>query len=311
MATPASLDRNLEVKRWSDLLRPLLDDLACPDASLEPLCGVKEAADDTLKLCVRDSSGQPRFAALLSSPLAPDLVARAMERAAAARRVLGFSLGQHVIQPLHTGVIEGRSFCVLPYLSPLRERGPVARLQKHWLAPDLFEWLHGAAERTLADVGSTGRELRFERPLEHLISREGISGRVRSAAEDALLGLRDGKWSARHVLMHGDMWAGNVLLESRGRARRPHLVLIDWPGALVRGYAIFDLVRLCRSFRIRPALLRRELERHAALLSCDPDDTRAHLLAALGQQGLALEHFPVQRYLKMTEICFDTLSEAL
>jgi hypothetical protein len=311
MAMHPSLDRNLEMMKWSSLLGPLLEDLVGPDAGFELLCGEKEAADDTLKLCVRDAAGLPRAAVLVSSAVAPDLVALAMERAAAARRVLGFSLGQHVIEPLHTGVVEGRSFSVLPYLSPMRQKGPRARLQKLWLAPQLLDWLHDVAERTLAEVGSTGREIRFEKPLEHLLDREGISSRVRTAVDEALVGLRDGKWAARHVLMHGDMWAGNVLLAPTGRGRRPRTVLIDWPGALVRGHAIFDLVRLARSFRMRPAVLRRELERHARLLGCKPEDTLAHLLTALGRQGLELEHFPVKRYLKMVSISFDTITEAL
>ncbi len=311
MATPLSLDRNYEVTKWSCLLGPLLEDLVGPVTDLSPMCGEKEAADDTLKLCVRDAAGVPRAAVLVSSALAPDLVARAMERAAAARRVLGFSLGRHVIEPLHTGVIQGRSFSVLPFLPPMRESGPLARLQSLWLAPQLLDWLHDAAKRTLAEVGSSGRRVRFEKPLEHLLEREGVSSRVRAAADRALVGLRDGKWAARHVLMHGDMWAGNVLLSSRGIARRPLTVLIDWPGALVRGYAIFDLVRLAHSLRIRPVLLRRELERHAELLSCRPEDTLAHALAALGHHGLQLEHCPVRRYLRMVETCFDTISEAL
>jgi len=311
MATSPSLDRNFEVKKWSSLLGPLLADLVGPVGDFEPLCGEKEAVDDTLKLCVRDHAGTPRAAVLVSSDVAPDLVARAMERAAAARRVLGFSLGQHVIQPLHTGVFQGRSFSVLPYLTPMRERGVRARLEKRWLEPQLLDWLRAATLRTLTEVGSAGRESRFEKPLEHLLEREGISSRVRAAADDALVGLHAGKWAARHVLMHGDLWAGNVLLAPRGLGQRPLTVLIDWPGAMVRGHAIFDLVRLARSFRMRPALLRRELERHAELLGCKPHDTLAHLLAALGWQGLDLEHFPAQRYLRMVSTCFDTLSEAL
>jgi hypothetical protein len=234
-----------------------------------------------------------------------------MERAAAARRVLGSALGQHVIDPLHAGVIQGRSFSVLPYLTPMRERGLGGRVQKLWLAPSLLGWLRSSAARTLVHVGAAGRETGFKRPLEHLIAREGVSSRVCAAAEDALEGLQAGKWAARHVLMHGDLWAGNVLLSPQGLGRRPLAVLIDWPGALVRGYAIFDLVRLARSFRMRPAVLRGELVRHAELLSCKPEETLAHLLAGLGHQGLELEHFPVQRYLKMVDICFDTLSEAI
>ena len=158
-------------------------------------------------------------------------------------------------------------------------------------------------------MSPAARELRFEQPLEHLLGRDGVESRVRSAAERALGELRDGKWAARHVLMHGDLWAGNVLLDGSGRRARP--VIIDWPGARVQGHAIFDLARFARSFRTRPSRLRRELDRHAEVLGCSREQTLGHLLAALGSQGLDLEHFPVARYLKMVSICFDTLSEAL
>ena len=309
MATSPSRDRELELSAWSRRLEPLLTERVGPRPGFSLLCAEKEAADDTLKLRVCDAAGVPRAAVLVSSPVAPDLIARAMERAATARRVLGPELGAAVIEPLHTGVVEGRSFCVLPYLTPLRERGIAAHVQRAWLAPRILDWLHGVARRTRADLGPAARELHFEKTLEHLILRDGVEGRVRAAAERSLDELRKGKWVARHVLMHGDLWAGNVLLE--GAAHRARPVIIDWPGARVQGHAIFDLARFARSFRIRPGRLRRELDRHAEVLGCTRQQTLGHLLAALGSQGLDLEHFPVARYLKMVSICFDTLSEAL
>ena len=301
----------LELERWSDRMAPPLARLLGHAVELSLLCGGKEAADDTLKLRVADSRGISRAVVLVASPVAPELVARGVERAAAAKAALGPEIGDVILEPLMTGLMERRSYCVLPYHTPMRHRGLVARLQYAWLGPTLLAWLRAAARHTLAPVGSAAREQRFERALTHLLDRDGVSGRVRSAAERSLVRLRDGKWTPRHVLMHGDLWCGNVLLAPAPGLRRPRTILIDWPGAAVRGHAIYDLIRLAQSLRMGRAAVRREIACHAAILGCDPTDTAGHLLAGLGHVGLHIDRFPVARYQAMTDACVATLEAAL
>ncbi|MEZ6192172.1 MAG: phosphotransferase [Phycisphaerales bacterium] len=66
---------------------------------------------------------------------------------------------------------------------------------------------------------------------------------VRRAAEIGIRGLEQGRWKPRFVLMHNDLWKDNILLDDEGR-----IAVIDWPGSTVKGYAMYDLVRLADSF---------------------------------------------------------------
>ena len=309
MATFPSLDIERELADWSQTLGPLLEPLVGSGLDVSPSLGEKPASSDRMKFCVRDASGERRLNVVVSPATQPDLGARAIECAAAAKRVLGPELGDRIQDPVHTGVALGRSFAVFPYLAPVR--GLAGLMRARWLAPPLQGWLRQVAAHTLGDVGSADQETRFQQPLRHLLEREGISGRVRTASEYFLYRLRDGKLPARFVLMHGNLTADNVLLASQGVLRRPRTLLAGWSGALIRGYAIFDLVCLARSFRLTPEQLHTELEHHAELLGCEVDDTRGHLLAALGYCGIGLEGDLVRRYLARVETCMDTISEAL
>ena len=136
------------------------------------------------------------------------------------------------------------------------------------------------------------------------------------AAGEALQSLERGDWSPRFVLMHGDLWEGNILrtpetpADAPG-ASRPPFVLIDWPGARVQGYPFYDLLRITRSMRIGDAILRREVSRHCRLLDTNAAGALGHLLACLGHTGLNLEYFPPEMYAELCVNCLDDLQRAL
>ena len=92
---------------------------------------------------------------------------------------------------------------------------------------------------------------------------------------------------------------------------RDRFVVIDWPGSELRGYAIFDLIRMSQSMRLNTRSLRREIASHCQLLNCGMADSLSYLLAALGHIAMNLEHFPVDAYARMADACFATLEETL
>jgi hypothetical protein len=67
-----------------------------------------------------------------------------------------------------------------------------------------------------------------------------------------------------YVLMHGDFWKGNILIAPKadfpaaGTRWNERFVIIDWPGSITQGYAMFDLIRLAQSFRLSSNALKRD-----------------------------------------------------
>ena len=272
-------------------------------------------ADAPAALRVNDSAGRPLAAILCSAPEAPGMVQRAMSRALQARALLGTELGRPILEPLMQGRVRGLSYAVLPWCDSPSGLRPLWWLQRAALRPALLDWLQRAAAATLRTPAAEESEPRFAAPRRHVAALTAVDAPVRHAARQALERLARGVWQPRTVLMHGDLWRGNLLLRpAPGLARTnwgERLVLIDWAGADPQGHAFYDLVRLSRSLGLPPRALRAEVERHCAVLGCTPRDAMSSLLAALGQIGLALEHFPPAQYAHMARQCCATLDAAL
>ena len=124
------------------------------------------------------------------------------------------------------------------------------------------------------------------------------------------------EWQPKHVLMHGDLWLGNILLKKNPNilnTLKPYdnFVVTDWAGSEVKGYAMYDLIRFAESTNLSSKKIKFEIERHCKLLNCNPVDACSYLLAGLGFIGMNLENFPLNRFISMSESCFLTLSKSL
>ena len=274
-------------------------------------------ADGTTKLMVRDQSGAPAAVVLCASPVAPDMVARGMDRARLAREALGPELGRVICTPLAEGEVRGLSYTVLPYLRPLTDSRLGWRWQRFQLRPALFRWLRLATSSTVSEPSSEEVEDRFQAALSHLEALDTMPPEVQDAARHGLRRLDEGRWSPRFVLMHGDLWKGNVLIDDRDHADRPRrpwverFMIIDWPGAQIDGYGMYDLVRIAESLDLSRRGLRREVQAHCDALDCEVADAISHLAAALGFVGQNLEHFPMDLYVWMAKTCVDRLRAAI
>jgi aminoglycoside phosphotransferase (APT) family kinase protein len=134
-----------------------------------------------------------------------------------------------------------------------------------------------------------------------LAGLEHGDARLHRAVDHALERLDGGHVEPHFVPMHGDFWAGNIL-----SARNPDsypFAVIDWRGSETNGYPIFDLIRLAGSYHFTARRLRDELERHARILGCTVEDTRIHLLAAIGHFAVDRGEMPVDALLKMAIAC--------
>lgn len=275
---------------------------------LESLCGPKAVADDATKLLARDSRGRALAVVLLSSTVDPFLIQRGWDRARAMRRHLGPALGSVILEPINTGLLDGRTFVITPYCRPISPGRLLGRLHRARLRPRVLDWLAQVAERTAARPDAAEIDARFLNPLSAIAADGGLSYGLRRAATQASQDTTSGVWTPRSVAMHGDLWRGNMLFGIHHPAAPfGPLTIIDWPGATPTGYGIYDLVRVARSLGLPPAALRIQLERHRHALGCSLAQTPHHLVAALANLRQNLGHFPHARFARMAEDCLATI----
>lgn len=304
-----------DLKQW--LNAPLADALGIQHGELEfsLLSSGNKVADGTTVLLLGNPADKPRWVILCSPPVAPDMVKRAMDRAHQAKLLLGSSAGSHILDPLAQGYVQGLSYAVLPLCATLSDTR-LWWIQRALLRPSIFHWLRQATECTVRDAEADSIEQNFVAPLQRIIWLEPLRGRLRAAASSAIERLNDGAWTPKHVLMHGDLWKGNILVRPQNNILRrldmsSRFVITDWAGSEVSGYAFYDLVRLADSMRLNASNLSREVNRHCNLLGCERTDATSYLMAALGHISMNLEYFPIERYTQMAKSCFATLERAL
>jgi len=274
--------------------------------SIEPLGPDKPVADQTYKYLVVSSEGKHLAVVLCSPRVSPGLIARGNRRAAEAKRALGPELGAVVLDPLGEGRVDGLSYVVLPYCEPLGEKRLAGWLQRRRVRPRVLDWLLGLTRQTMRDVSEADRHGRFIRPLGRLASAVDACDDVRRAAEWGLKSLEKGGWTPRYVLMHNDLWKGNILLDRGGG-----IVVIDWPGSLMDGYGVYDLLRLADSFGLGDRALGEQVRAHCRVLGCDPRDAVSHLAAGLGHMMDHLDHFPMHRFLPLAEKCVRRITSVV
>jgi hypothetical protein len=276
--------------------------------SLAPFAEHKGVVDETLKLAARTSRGEALGVVLCAPVVAPQLVARSCQRGRAARAALGEELGRVVVTARAEGEHAGLSWALMPQARVLGG-GLVARVEHLWLAGALFAWLRAVVQRSAGAADSAARSC-YEEALAYAAGEPALGDEIRCAARAAQERVARGAWRPRHVVMHGDLWAGNLLGAPGTRPFSRRFVLIDWDTSRVAGFPIFDLVRAAHSFGASRARLGRELSAHAAALGWPLEDARGALIAAIGHTGLARENFPLGRYVEMARGVLASFDEA-
>lgn len=311
-----TIQQNCQPVTFEQLRSALLNHLAempsfCSIKEISLLCPPKPIADDLTKLLVKDQEGKPAVVILCSPTAFPQLVAHYMEKTRLAQAALSPTLSHIVLTPLFEGEVCGLSYAVLPYHQPLREDKLGWYLQRLQRSPEMFKLVHQITELTCTPASAEEVETNFVCPLEHLIELEVMPEQIRGSAKDALKRLKTGEWKPRHVLMHNDFWKGNILLNrdvpQTEKNWQNRFVIIDWTGSNVKGYPIYDLIRLAHSMGTKPTALFTQLNAHCCILDCHFDDARSYFMAALGYLSMNLECFPLEWFVKCAKTWVDEL----
>jgi hypothetical protein len=261
---------------------------------------------------VRDHSDRPLAALQVSDHRVPDMVERSVDKLCRIREVIGATASSHLLAPMASGWRHGCSYVVYPYCSDLHRGRIRSAVERRLLAGPLLDWLFEFNRRTLAPCTTIDRSSLFGLRLEALAEDVRVATNWRRRAAQARHALVAGTWSPSTVMMHGDLWVGNVMVSAphgdyRSTWVRTRFKVIDWPGCLERGYACFDLYRIAYSLGFGPRQPARENRRHAALLNDSPAHASHYLSAAYGQILMTLENFPIEEFNKMAATCEQQL----
>jgi hypothetical protein len=272
--------------------------------------------DATIKVLFKNLQNQPVAVGLCSSVKEPAMVQRNIEYASLAQQALGKELGHIVINPLATGDIEGISYGIFPYCQPLSNSRLWWQIQKLQISPAILQILSDVNRITVSAVPSAEVEETFAKSLQYLVDSSVIPEPLPQLSKNALDQLFKGIWHPYYVLMHNDLWKGNILLrKSRDQNTQNNLfnhsigskiVIIDWAGSLVKGYPIYDLIRIAQSLKLSDRQLLNNLKKHSQILNCQLEESLFYLLTALGYLGIHREEFPLERFIKLSVDCLQT-----
>jgi len=302
------IDNNLSIDDIIQGIKVQLKDVMNSQGELGTIAYLntsKPVADDTIKLQIRDQYGHIFAVVLCSSPVSPRLVARGIDKAAQIRDALNSELGQVILKPLTRGEFNGLTYVVLPYCKPISKSKLRRFMQRWYLRPRVLKWLRQVTTETITEPSPDELQSDFLIPLKQIVANQRINGQIHAAAAMAIKRLLTSQWHPRYVLAHNDFWEDNLLLSPNQQGFG--FIVIDWPGANIRGHAIYDLVRMAMSLRLTPRHLLDELQQHCRILDCSIVDATGYLLASLGFIGMHLEHFPMERYVALTENCYHLL----
>jgi hypothetical protein len=264
-----------------------------------------DIADATTKCVITSQSGD-RYFMLVSGQGNPRLVARAVGNIQEIRRRLPARLATNVLAPIASGNIVGRTCAVWPSHLPFYTSNRLLlSSRKLRYVRTFLDWTHDVCATSLSGVLTHSEvESRFLAPLWSLLANPVFPARMHNHAKLAIERIMDDSWRPIHCAQHGDLWMGNFLLPSNDSTSVKFYV-IDWAGATLQGFPLFDLTRLAISLRVSTRVAKECMSRFSNTLSCEQDDLLSYVLCAIGELGTRLEHFPTERYLDMSVKLFD------
>lgn len=224
------------------------------------------------------------------------------------------SLGNHIMTPFEISEIQGSSYGLYDYCFPLPEKGISFRYYRYFFSQSTINWVHRIAKESVTEATQSERKELFLDSLSELGSNQNLPHEIRAACQQGIETLQVNH-QTKVVMSHGDLWIGNIHLHQETQKNffsyftRSKFKVIDWATANVRGFPVFDLVKLLDSWRVSKRLSRRELIRYSETINCKKEDLVYYTLAALGHIQKDLGHFPPEKHVRLTKALWKRVKE--
>ncbi|MFN3880722.1 MAG: hypothetical protein ACK4L8_04750 [Nitrincola lacisaponensis] len=235
----------------------------------------------------------------------PGQVVRSCNNARMIHNFLPAPHNSHVLCPIYTGEIEGRTFSYTSYKYPL-SLNYYWSLQKRLMKRPVLKWLCLLADKAdvHANVDSVLENLYFFRGKNNFVN--DFFDFVRESEKS----LKNGKWKPFCIPDHNDLWRGNFLMEGSPYHFKNFRV-IDWGAANVHGYGVHDLLTFSLSFGVSAKQLASYFKLYMIKLGCDKQVLLYQYIAGMGYLGRNINNFPYQQYCLKVNKEFDLLRKVL
>jgi len=264
--------------------------------------------DVTYKGVIKNESGAAAAFILCANPIGKTLVKENVEKARAAKALVGGPLNQAIDLPFLNGDVQGISWAIYNLNTPLANNRWTWQLQKRLLTPVVGQWIAEVVKQTQKTIPDKDRSKMITSPLESVCHENAFPREMIKSAEAAIKNLESGAWHPFTTLAHNDLWRGNILLPPNAHIFTRHIRVIDWAGADTSGIPFFDLFKFLQSFTVPRAYGKKLIQDHCDILECRPMDAIGYLLTALGVLGQNLNQFPHHAYVNLSKGLY-TLSQ--
>lgn len=258
--------------------------------------------DSTIKCIVSNPDGADYFM-LISAVNSPDAIARAAKNICDIQAKLPKDFATTILSPIASGTIDGRSCAVWPRHEPFIPSNPMFfglffKLRRMFHRKSFLDWAYDLCAYTISGpLATESIDSGFIKPLQHVEANNMLPDDMRQHAHIAIQRIRNRQWHPMHCVQHGDLWYGNFLFPvSHNQRDSAKFYVIDWGGATIDGYPVFDFTRLAIAMECNARSASPHIDRLTRLLGCERIDIASYVLCAIGEMATRLEHFPEQQF---------------
>ncbi len=272
--------------------------------TVKPLQVNAMVEDATQKYLVFTQTQQAKAFVLVSSLKTPQSVKSGDEKMRAVAEKIGIALTKNLLMPLEVGEIDGLTYSISRYHKPLHKNRLLHRLDAWRLRASLIQWVIDVAKISQTRANTTEQHENFILDLQVLAVLPALKQEIKTTALEAIKAMNEGRWQPMFVCAHNDLWLGNVL-----NGDESTFVIIDWDGALVKGYAFYDLVRLAQALKLNKHMLRPAVAAYCEVMQCNLVQAKYYLISAFAFTYRDLGGWQHERFMFLLEGCMKTLEE--
>jgi hypothetical protein len=249
------------------------------------------------------SDKKKEIALLAISPESdPSVMEKDFNSSKKAKELLGKKLGSVILDPLHRGEINGRSYVIWPYVKQFSFNHYLEKLLNIiFIRRRVVSWYTKSSLLTKKELTKPELENHYITPLEYVKNNEDLPKEIREYSEYYLDKIKKGHWEPYCVFQHGDLWPGNILYNTLKIKSYHHLIIIDLRGTKEFGYPLNDIIYYYRRLGLPLFFARLLTKSYCRTMRIDRDQIIGYSISSLGELGLNRDQFDYRKYLNICD----------